>query len=237
MSDPNFPSADNPYGTPPASPNPYGQPAGEPAYGQQAQPPAAPAPYGQPNPYGQQQPYGQQPYGENPYGGQPAYGTSTGDPDKRPGTVTAAAIVAIVMSTISLLMFLVVTVGIFVARDEVEDAINDELANQQGMGDISAGDLTAVVLVVMLVFVFWCISAIVLGVLTLRRRNWARIMLVVSSAVTALFSLLGITSGISALTLIAAVAVIVLLFTGGANQWFAKRQPDQLPTGTSQPWG
>eukprot|EP01031_Cornospumella_fuschlensis_P019094 gene19094-23392_t len=97
--------------------------------------------------------------------------------------------------------------------------------------------LTAVVLVVMLAFVFWCISAIVLGVLTLRRRNWARIMLVVSSAVTALFSLLGITSGISALTLIAAIAVIVLLFTGGANQWFAKRQPDQLPTGTSQPWG
>ncbi|SFJ24957.1 hypothetical protein [Nocardioides psychrotolerans] len=215
MSDPNFPSADNPYGTPPASPNPYGQPAGEPSYGQQPPPLAAPAPYGQ-----------QQPYG-----------APTGDPDKRPGTVTAAGIVAIVMSTISLLLFLVVTAAIFVARDDVEDTINDELANQQGMGDISAGDLTAVVLAVMVVFVVWSVSAIVLGILTLKRRNWARIMLVVSSAVTALFSLIGITSGVSALTLIAAVAVIVLLFTGGANQWFAKRQPDQLPTGTSQPWG
>ena len=90
----------------------------------------------------------------------------------------------------------------------------------------------------MLVVVVWSLSAIVLGVLTLKRKNWARVMLVVSAAVTALFSLLGITSGLSALTLIAAVAVIVLLFTGGANQWFARRRPEQqLPTGTSQPWG
>ena len=229
MSDPNFPSADNPYGTPPASPNPYGQPpGGEPAYGQ---PPAAPAPYGQP-------PAAPAPYGQaNPYGQQPAYGAPTGDPGKRPGTVTAAGIVAIVMSTLSLLLFLVVSVGVLVARDDVEDAINDELAKQQGMGDISATDLTAVVLVVMLVLVFWCLSAIVLGVLTLKRRNWARIMLVVSSAITAIFSLIGITSGVSALPLIAAIAVIVLLFTGGANQWFAKRQPDQVSAGTSQPWG
>lgn len=212
MSDPNFPSADDPYGTPPASPNPYGQPSGgQPAYGQ---PPAAP--------YGQQQ--------------QP-YGAPTGDPDKRPGTVTAAGIISIVMSTLSLLLFLGVTIAIFVARDDVEDAINDEIANQQGMEDISAGDISAVLLVVMLVLVVWSLSAIVLSVLTLKRHNWARIMLVVSAAVTALFSLIGITSGVSALSLIAAVAVIVLLFTGGANQWFAKRQPDQLPTGTSQPWG
>lgn len=242
MSDPQFPPADNPYGTPPASPNPYGQPSGgEPAHGQ---PPTAPQqhnPYGQqpgaqPPAYGQENPYGQQaPYGAA-HGS--AYGAPAGDPDKRPGTVTAAGIVSIVMSTLSLLLFLVVTVGIFVARDDVEDAINDELANQQGMGDISAGDLTAVVLVVMLVFVVWSLSAIVLGVLTLKRKSWARVMLVVSAAVTALFSLLGITSGLSALTLIAAVAVIVLLFTGGANQWFARREPEQqLPTGTTQPWG
>lgn len=227
MSDPNFPSADNPYGTPPASPNPYGQP------------PSAPPPHGQsPNPYGQQpDPYGQSPhpygqapdpYGQvpHPYGQQPVYGAPTGDPDKRPGTVTTAGIVTIVTSTLSLLLFLVVTIGIFVARDDVEDAINDELSNQQGMEDISAGDLTALVLAVMLVFVVWCLSAIVLGILTLKRHNWARIMLVVSAAVSALLSLLGITSGVSALTLIASVAVIVLLFTGGANQWFAKRKPD-----------
>ena len=230
MSDPNFPSADNPYGTPPASPNPSGQPAGgDPAYGQ---PPAAP--YGQPpaSPYGQQQPYGQAPYGQ-----QPAHGAPTGDPDKRPGTVTAAGIVSIVMSTLSLLLFLTVTIAIFVARDDVEDAINDEIANQQGMEDISAGDISSVLLVFMFVFVLWSLIAIVLSVLTLKRHNWARITLVVSAAVTALFSLIGITSGVSALSLIAAVAVIVLLFTGGANQWFAKRQPDQLPAGTSQPWG
>ncbi len=223
MSDPSFPSADNPYGTPPASPNPYGQPGAEPTQGQ------APAPYGQaPAPYGQ---------APAPYGQVPAYGAPAGDPDKRPGTVTAAAVVTIILSSIAMLFFLVVTIGIFVARDSVEREINDELANQQGMGDISAGDLTAVILVVMLVFLFWCLSAIVLAVLTLKRRNWARVVLVVSSAVTGVFSLIGITSGISALTLIASVAVIVLLFTGGANAWFSRRQAEPAPTGTSQPWG
>ena len=58
------------------------------------------------------------------------------------------------------------------------------------------------------------------AVLVLRRSNAARITLVVSSAVTALISLFGIGSGVSAITLLAAVAVIVLLFVGGANDWF-----------------
>ena len=54
----------------------------------------------------------------------------------------------------------------------------------------------------------------------LRRSNVARILLVISSAVVALFSLLSITSGVSAVWLVAAIAVIVLLFVGGAGDWF-----------------
>ena len=63
----------------------------------------------------------------------------------------------------------------------------------------------------------------------LRRSNAARITLVVSSAVTALVSLIGIGSGVSALTLIAAIAVIVLLFTGGAGDWFKRKNAAAVP--------
>ncbi len=72
--------------------------------------------------------------------------------------------------------------------------------------------------------------------LVLRRSNAARITLVVSSAVTALFSLLAIGSLVSAVTLLAAVAVIVLLFVGGANEWFQGkgRQPGQAIPGMTQ---
>ena len=67
------------------------------------------------------------------------------------------------------------------------------------------------------------VIGVLLGVFVLRRSNVARILLVISSAVVAVFSLLGITSGLSVVTLAAAVAVIVLLFVGGANDWFSGR--------------
>ena len=44
---------------------------------------------------------------------------------------------------------------------------------------------------------------------------------------TTLVSLIVIASGISVVTLIAAIAVIVLLFTGGAGAWF--RRQGRLP--------
>jgi len=66
-------------------------------------------------------------------------------------------------------------------------------------------------------------------VLVLRRSNAARITLVVSSAMTAIFSLLSITSLVSAITLLAGIAVIVLLFVGGANDWFKGRNRQAIP--------
>jgi len=197
--------------------NPYGQqPQGQPAYGQ----PAA---------------FGQQPYG------QPAYGQFGGpgrDPDKRPATVTWAGVVTLVFSGLSILLFAFVLVAMVVARDDMVTEIDKELSGTAGLEDFTADDIANLAIVAMVVFLVWCLSAIVLAVLAMRRAGWARIMLVVSAAMTALFSLVGIGSLISGVTLIAGIAVVVLLFTGGANDWYARRsaQP-QLPPGTTQPWG
>jgi amino acid transporter len=215
MSDPNNPPPGNPYGDQPEQPPTYGQPAQPPAYGQQ--------------------PYGQQPYGQQPYGA-PSYGSA--DPDKRPGTVTAASIITIVFSALSLVGFGVLAIVLAAAREDIIDEINREMEGRPGFEDISADDLANIMIVIFLVFAIWSLIALVTAVLAMKRQNWARIVTVISAAMTALFSLLSITSGISAVTLIAAIAVIVLYFTGGANEWYRRRNAaNQLPTGTTQPWG
>jgi hypothetical protein len=73
------------------------------------------------------------------------------------------------------------------------------------------------------VFLVWSIVGVLLGVLAMRRSNVARILLVVSSALVGVVSLLTIGSAVSALWLLAAIATVVLLFVGGANDWYARR--------------
>ncbi len=219
MSDPNNPPPGNPYGDPPPS-NPYGRPE------QPAQPPA----YGQP--YGEQppaQPYGQQPYGAAHYG--------TSDPEKRPGTVTAASIITIIFSALSLAGFTIIAV-VAQMSDDLADEVTREMEGQSGLEDYSAQELLNIVTGIFVVLAIWSLIALVMAVLAMRRQNWARIVTVVSAAMTALLSLLGITSVVSGVTLIAAVAAIVLYFVGGANEWYSRKNaPPQLPTGTTQPWG
>lgn len=188
--------------------NPYGQPPG--AYGQppQAQP--------EPPPTHEQPQYGQPAYGQPAYGG---YGPTGTDPDKRPSTVTAAGVITLVLSGITLVLLLVTLLGLGVlAREDLVEQLGDDPALQ----NIDTDTVLAVLRVVFGVFIVWSAIAMVLAVLAMRRSNAARIGLVVSSALTALLSLFAIMSGASAVTLIGAVAVIVCLFTGGAGPWYAR---------------
>lgn len=204
MSDPQ-----NPYGS---SGDPYGQP-------QQPVPPSQADPYGQQSPYGEQQ-YGQQ-YGQQyaqPYGGYAPTG-----PLKRPGTVTAAAITTFILSGLMALLFGIGTIAVAVSGDEIAREFNRGFSQESGMEGFSGSGVAAGLIVLMPVFLVWSVIAIVLAALAMKGRNWARITLVVSAAVTALVALLGITSLLSGIWLIGAVAVVVLLFTGGANEWYAEK--------------
>jgi hypothetical protein len=172
-------------------------------------------PYGHHDPYGQQ-PSGQaSPYGQPPYG-QSGYGQPAGD--RRPGTVTAAAWITIVFSALTAVLFGLSGLALVVARDEV---INEmERVPEFQDTNIDADAAVGVIVAVILGLIVWALVAIVLAVLVLRRSNVSRILLVISSAVVAVLSLLGVTSGVSLVTLLAALGVIVLLFVGGANEWF-----------------
>lgn len=227
MSDNEPRPAENPYGSEPPT-NPYGQPV-TPQEGQQPGP-EQPS-YGQ-QPYGQQQdPYASGSYPSAPYASAPSpYGTdpyrtagTSGGGDKRPGTVTAAAWISIVLSGLSALMFAFVAILFLVAQDPLVR----EMEQQSDFSDldIDAGSIVGLLVALMIVFTLWSVAGVVLGVFVLRRSNVARILLVISASLVALLSLLGITSGVSLVSLLAAVATIILLFVGGANDWFARRGP------------
>ena len=167
----------------------------------------------------------------SPYGQQPTWGTSQPVGDKRPGTVTAAGWITIVFSGLAFLLLGLGVLVFLVARDDFVREIQD-VPEFQSSGidpDTAVGAVIAILGFLML----WALIALVLAVFVLRRSNVARILLVISSAVTALFSLLGLSGGGgSAPTLLAAVAVIVLLFVGGAGDWF---NHVQTPTGGGHP--
>ena len=162
-------------------------------------------------------PYGQQ----DPYGQQPSYGAPPVQGDRRPGTVTAAAWITIVFSGLTAVLFGFAGLALLVARDQVITEM-ERVPEFQDAG-IDADAAVGVLVAFILGLVVWAVIALVLAVFVLRRSNVARILLVISSSVVALLSLLGITSGISAITLIASVATIVLLFVGGAGDWFARK--------------
>lgn len=213
--EPTQPSA--PPGPPPAYPSQAGQPAGY------------PPPYGQPQPpYGQPQP----PYGEQPLPAYDQYGTyGPADPDKRPATVTTASIITMVLSAIVGLVGLLGFVGLLVAKDDVIDAMRDAMVEQGVNEDVDLEAVYGVLVAISLGFIAWCLVAVVLAVFVLRRSKVSRILLAVSSGVTALLSLLAITGVFSIVTLIGSVAVIILLFVGGANEWFSRTRSVGGPTG------
>ena len=211
----------DPYGQPPSSPS------GTPSWGQ-PQEPAQPAqdPYGAaPNPYGApSSSYPSQQYGT------PAYGTPYGsqsDPGKRPGTVTGAAITTLVLSGLVGLLMLFGTIALAASKNDILRRVQDEMDRQNPQTSFNADSVYGAILAVCIVIIVWCLIACLLAVFVLRRSNGARITLVVSCAVTAILSLLAIGSVVSGITLIASIVVIVLLFTGGANEWFSGRSRDQ----------
>lgn len=231
---------ENPYAAPEPEPTPPpAAPAPPPAPAPYAQPPAAPSPYGQPT-YGQptypaQQPYGQPTYPAQPYG-QPAYPvamTSGRDPDKRPGTVTTACILTFVFAGLAALASLVMFAVIKSGNQDFIDAF-EESAGSSDLG-MTPAELLDIIGIVFLVFAVWSLISIGLAVWAIKRSNVARILLVVSASLAALVSLISIASILPGLWLLASLATAILLFVGGANDWYARRVPKDF-TAPPQPW-
>lgn len=178
---------------------------------------------------GQEQPEkGSPPPGGPVWAGAPDGPGGSGEPRKRPGTVTAAAWITWVSSGLTALMMALLTVMFLTAGDAMFEQMRGEpqfadLQRELDAMGTGPGALVDAMWVFGLVALVWSIAAFVLAVFAYRGKNWARIALVVSASVVVLFSLLTIFSGVSLVPLLAAGATIVLLFVGGANDWYAGR--------------
>lgn len=189
-----------------------GQPVGGQPYGQQ---PGYGSAYGQPG-YSPQysQGYGQ-PYGH----GSAGYGA---DPTRRPGAVTAAAVITFLLSGLALVGFLIGGFAVLVSRGFVEE----ELLQDPSFPSLSPGQVGAAVTATGLLFFLFAllaVAAIVLAALVLRGRGWARVTLIVLSVLTAVLGLVGMAGGFPLLWTAGAIAVVVLLSLSTSREWFALR--------------
>lgn len=193
-------------------PPPYGQTYGDPQQGY----------YGPSDP---QQGYYGQPYGP-PGHGATAYGAGPGrDPDKRPVTVTIAAVLTWIGAGVTALLMLVFVAVLGTGGDAFVEEF--ERAARESDVTLSADEVLAVGWAIAGVFLVWSLISLVLAVLAFRRSNGARYALAVSAVMTALLSLVAIMSVLSVVTLLMGGAAAILLFTGGANQWYAGRSNDR----------
>lgn len=224
--DPYGQQAPPPYGPPP----PYQPPFGTPPSAAEAPGTSAPPanPYADPyvNPYAQPQTQPQiqpqtQPYGQaySPYPYPPGLGRPV---DARPATVTAAGVITLVLGGLTALAGLLAAVVGHAQADELYRLLVDAGRDTHG---ITPSELATGFAVLGVVLMLSSLAAMVAAVFVLRRSRGARVLLTILAAVTVLFSLVAITSLLPLVTLVGAIATIVLLYSGGANDWFARRTP------------
>lgn len=170
------------------------------------------------------------PLGTWPAQGQPGGYPSAplGQPSRRPTSVTVAAWLTWVSAGIIAFVFLLVVLTLLVQRDQLLAELHKNaqfadlgLTNQQVLG---------IFWVTSAVCVFWAFSAMALAVLAFRRVNLGRIGLAISAGLAGAVCLFAVPFGWP--HAVAAFATVVLLFRGGANQWYAGRD---VPPGPPQP--
>ncbi len=219
------PSDDDVRGEPPPQPPAYGQ---EHQTQWQQQPPA----------HAQQQPqYGQpgheqQPgYGQQPSHGQYGYGQPSPYPSRRPGTVTAAAWITIVMSALTGGLWALIGIGLLAAGGSVSDSILEEPEGRQFLQELDISvdqfrDGVEVAGIVGLVFGLLMLLAIIPAVMVLRGSNAGRVLLTVCAAVSLLIGLFFTVTGaiFGLIWVVAAGAVIAMMFVGEAGSWFAGKK-------------
>jgi hypothetical protein len=146
--------------------------------------------------------------------------------------VTAAAAIAIAMSGLVLVVGVCIAVVGAIGSETFIDSFRD--GSGGAYDDVNDSQIASALQVVGVGISAWSLTAIVLAVFVLRRSNAARVLLVICSVVTALVSLIAILSGVAVIPLIGAITVVVLLFVGGANDWFHRQVAQVAPV--APPW-
>lgn len=146
-------------------------------------------------------------------------------PVQRPGTVTAAAIVMIVLGALITLFGLIFVLGAAVIGGAASTGdLPAEAAGMEGMLGIFAGFVIGLAVILLALGIL----EIVAGAQVLSGKGWARVTGIVLAVILGLFSLLGMTGGdqggniiVSLVFVVANAFIVYALWTGG--RWFAAR--------------
>jgi hypothetical protein len=220
------PGHDRPPPPPPPPPPPHPAPASD-------GPPPASNPYARPgsDPYARpaSDPYAQP---ANPYGAPAAWHPAVPPASSaRPSSVTVAAWLTWVFGSLTTLAFLILVAEMLAARDQLLGSLHSNPALPATWDD---RDILAALWVASAVGIFWSLAAIALAVLAFRRVQIGRVALAVCAVVA---GLVGGVAIVGLLNAAAAVTVVVLLFTGRANAWYAGRAYPPGPAGPPGPPG
>jgi hypothetical protein len=161
-----------------------------------------PSGYGPPPPSG---------YGPPP----PAYGPGPVVPTRRPGTLTAAGVITIAMSSVAFIGMALSAIVFFALRDDFEDV--DRLQDFSADIDVDFSTFVTVIGILSVMLAVLSAVAVVLGAMLLQDKR-VRIPLVVVSAIAIVPSILSAPIGL--IWVVAEVVVIVFCFVGGATAWF-----------------
>lgn len=158
-----------------------------------------------------------------PYGGMPAPPPNSGSGQVRtaePKEVRQAATALYVIAAIQVISLLLTLTQL--------DAIEDEIrANDLGLteSEVQAGITFGIIFAAVVTLIFVGLP-ILSAVMARKGRNWARILGTVVAAIAGLFALFGIASGgltmiLNTVTLLAAIAAIVLFWRKPSSEYFA----------------
>jgi hypothetical protein len=137
---------------------------------------------------------------------------------RRPGTVLAAAIVTWTASAVTLLG----TASLFTFLMSAGEPILDSFDGSRPLLVAVAAGIAV-----------WSVAACLLAWWALTGRNWARILLALSAGATVVVSTSMFWLGVPFVSLFGGIAVLVLLFIGGANDWYRTRPAARDPEGMS----
>jgi hypothetical protein len=142
----------------------------------------------------------------------------------RPVPVTVAACLTWAFSALTMLFLFLVLLLLLADPGQLLRALQDN--PQIAAAGYTDRDLLGLMWVIVSVGLFWCLAAVALAVLAFRRVNLGRIGLALSAVLTGVF---GAITLVGLLHAMAALATIVLLFSRGAGQWYAGKEPPHLP--------
>lgn len=149
---------------------------------------------------------------------------SEAQPSDRPRPVLWACLVTWICTALVTLGLVASGVALAVSPDLMLDQVHKDNPDLAAQG-ISDDLLIGATYVMIAGLVLWAASAAGLAVLVLRRVDWARIVLIVSAATCAVFSLVASAVGAFLLVvpLLASAFVIVTLLRSDTRPWFARR--------------